>query len=129
MVLEANNYAEGQNGVDSGAPIGETMNEREQRGEDPPQPAPQAAQQSPRVGPRLAPTYSLVNAKIERKEDCPGPRCGHTLTAVGAIGEEGMPGYIGPRLIMFGGATALEGNPFAGPPSSAGSAGIRMLSA
>ncbi|KAI9084616.1 hypothetical protein K1719_033398 [Acacia pycnantha] len=27
-----------------------------------------------------------------------------------AIGEEGTPGYIGPRLILFGGATALEGN-------------------
>lgn len=80
------------------------------------------------VGPRCAPTYSVVNATIEKKEDGPGPRCGHTLTAVAAVGEEGTPGYIGPRLILFGGATALEGNSAAaGNPSSAGSAGIRML--
>ncbi|CAA2956977.1 serine threonine- phosphatase BSL3-like [Olea europaea subsp. europaea] len=80
------------------------------------------------VGPRCAPTYSLVNAIIEQKEDGPGPRCGHTLTAVQAVGEEGSPGYIGPRLILFGGATALEGNSGAsGTPSSAGSAGIRMF--
>lgn len=102
------------------------------------QPAQQSAQQgsgpaqqqqssntSPVVGPRCAPTYSVVNAIIEKKEDGPGPRCGHTLTAVPAVGEEGSLGYIGPRLILFGGATALEGNPAAsGTPSSAGSAGI-----
>ncbi|CAA3002710.1 Hypothetical predicted protein [Olea europaea subsp. europaea] len=80
------------------------------------------------VGPRCAPTYSLVNAIIEQKEDGPGPRCGHTLTAVTAVGEEGSPGYIGPRLILFGGATALEGNSGAsGTPSSAGSAGISEI--
>ena len=80
------------------------------------------------VGPRWAPTYSVVNAIIEKKEDGPGPRCGHTLTAVAAVGEEGTPGYIGPRLILFGGATALEGNSAAsGTPSSAGSAGISKL--
>lgn len=79
-------------------------------------------------GPRCAPTYSVVNAIIEMKEDGPGPRCGHTLTAVPAVGEEGSPGYIGPRLVLFGGATALEGNSAAsGTPSSAGSAGIRTL--
>ena len=84
-------------------------------------------QQSPVAGPRHAPTYSVVNAIIEKKEDGPGPRCGHTLTAVAAVGEEGTPGYIGPRLILFGGATALEGNSASsGTPSSAGSAGIRM---
>lgn len=77
------------------------------------------------MGPRCAPTYSVVNAVLEKKEDGPGPRCGHTLTAVAAVGEEGTPGYIGPRLILFGGATALEGNSAAsGTPSSAGSAGI-----
>ncbi|XP_054812106.1 serine/threonine-protein phosphatase BSL3 [Prosopis cineraria] len=87
-------------------------------------------QQSPVVGPRLAPTYSVVNAIIEKKEDGPGPRCGHTLTAVAAVGEEGTPGYIGPRLILFGGATALEGNSAAsGTPSSAGNAGIRLAGA
>lgn len=117
--------------------------EREQLGESspaqsPPQPPPQQqpqpqqpapqGQQSPVVGPRHAPTYSVVNAIIEKKEDGPGPRCGHTLTAVAAVGEEGTPGYIGPRLILFGGATALEGNSAAsGTPSSAGSAGIRMF--
>ena len=80
-------------------------------------------------GPRCAPMYTVVNAIIEKKEDGPGPRCGHTLTAVPAVGEEGSPGYIGPRLILFGGATALEGNSAAsGTPSSAGSAGIRMFS-
>lgn len=87
----------------------------------------QVQQQSPVVGPRHAPTYSVVNAIIEKKEDGPGPRCGHTLTAVAAVGEEGTPGYFGPRLILFGGATALEGNSAAsGTPSSAGNAGIRM---
>ncbi|MBA0622644.1 hypothetical protein Godav_008170 [Gossypium davidsonii] len=66
----------------------------------------------------------------EKKEDGPGPRCGHTLTAVAAVGEEGTPSYIGPRLILFGGATALEGNSAsAGTPSSAGSAGIRLAGA
>ncbi|XP_028763308.1 serine/threonine-protein phosphatase BSL3, partial [Neltuma alba] len=87
-------------------------------------------QQSSVIGPRLAPTYSVVNAIIEKKEDGPGPRCGHTLTAVAAVGEEGTPGYIGPRLILFGGATALEGNSAAsGTPSSAGNAGIRLAGA
>ncbi|XP_043719421.1 serine/threonine-protein phosphatase BSL3-like isoform X1 [Telopea speciosissima] len=81
-------------------------------------------------GPRPAPAYSVVNAIIEKKEDGAGSRCGHTLTAVAAVGEEGTSGYIGPRLILFGGATALEGNPAAsGPPSSAGSAGIRLAGA
>ncbi|KAG6760742.1 hypothetical protein POTOM_033922 [Populus tomentosa] len=93
-----------------------------------PQQVVQAQQQSPVVGPRHAPTYSVVNAIIEKKEDGPGPRCGHTLTAVIAVGEEGTPGYIGPRLILFGGATALEGNSAStGTPSSAGSAGISMF--
>ncbi|XP_071705693.1 serine/threonine-protein phosphatase BSL3-like [Rutidosis leptorrhynchoides] len=81
-------------------------------------------------GPRLAPNYSVVNAILEKKEDGPGPRCGHTLTAVAAVGEEGTASYIGPRLILFGGATALEGNSAnAGTPSSAGGAGIRLSGA
>ena len=88
-------------------------------------PAASGQPQTPVVGPRCAPTYSVVNAIIEKKEDGPGPRCGHTLTAVASVGEEGTPEYIGPRLILFGGATALEGNSAAsGTPSSAGSAGI-----
>ncbi|KAJ8552047.1 hypothetical protein K7X08_028490 [Anisodus acutangulus] len=82
------------------------------------------------VGPRCAPMYSVVHEVIEKKEDGPGPRCGHTLTAVPAVGEEGSTNYIGPRLILFGGATALEGNSGAsGTPSSAGSAGIRLAGA
>ncbi|KAJ8568349.1 hypothetical protein K7X08_027882 [Anisodus acutangulus] len=85
---------------------------------------------SPVVGPRCAPTYSVVHEVIEKKEDGPGPRCGHTLTAVPAVGEEGSTNYIGPRLILFGGATALEGSSAAsGTPSSAGSAGIRLAGA
>nr|AAD26883.1 putative phosphoprotein phosphatase [Arabidopsis thaliana] len=80
----------------------------------PPSQQQQQQQQQPQVtavvGPRCAPTYSVVNAIIEKKEDGPGPRCGHTLTAVPAVGEEGTSSYIGPRLILFGGATALEGN-------------------
>ncbi|KAK8503449.1 hypothetical protein V6N12_066139 [Hibiscus sabdariffa] len=93
-------------------------------------PATQGQPQTSVAGPRWAPTYSVVNAIIEKKEDGPGPRCGHTLTSVAAVGEEGTPGYIGPRLILFGGATALEGNSAAsGTPSSAGSAGIRLAGA
>ncbi|XP_022930917.1 serine/threonine-protein phosphatase BSL3-like [Cucurbita moschata] len=87
-------------------------------------------QQIPVVGPRHAPTYSVVNALMDKKEDGPGPRCGHTLTAVSSVGEEGTPGYLGPRLILFGGATALEGNSAAtGTPTSAGNAGIRLAGA
>nr|XP_009598633.1 serine/threonine-protein phosphatase BSL3-like isoform X1 [Nicotiana tomentosiformis] len=85
---------------------------------------------TPVAGPRCAPAYSVVHAVLEKKEDGPGSRCGHTLTAVPAVGEEGSANYIGPRLILFGGATALEGNSAAsGTPSSAGSAGIRLAGA
>ncbi|XP_010473113.1 PREDICTED: serine/threonine-protein phosphatase BSL3 [Camelina sativa] len=99
-----------------------------------PSPGQQQQQQQPQVttvvGPRCAPTYSVVNAIMEKKEDGPGPRCGHTLTAVPAVGEEGTSCYIGPRLILFGGATALEGNSGGtGTPTSAGSAGIRLAGA
>ena len=87
--------------------------------------APASSPAAAGTGPRPAPGYTAVNAVIEKKEDGPGCRCGHTLTAVPAVGEEGSPGYVGPRLILFGGATALEGNS-ATPPSTAGSAGIRM---
>ncbi|KAL5720658.1 Serine/threonine-protein phosphatase bsl2 [Ranunculus cassubicifolius] len=83
-------------------------------------------------GPRPAPPYTVVKSVIEKKEDGPGCRCGHTLTSVAAVGEEGTPGYIGPRLILFGGATALEGNAAAspGPPSPVGNAGgIRLAGA
>ncbi|KAG0467747.1 hypothetical protein HPP92_017075 [Vanilla planifolia] len=50
---------------------------------------------SPVVGPRPAPTYSVVNAIIEVKEDGPGSRCGHTLTAVAAVGRKGRQGLAG----------------------------------
>eukprot|EP00253_Pinus_taeda_P025879 PITA_25879 len=93
-------------------------------------PQPQQHQGSVAAGPRPAPTYRVVNAIIDKKEDGPASRCGHTLTAVAAVGDEGSPGYIGPRLILFGGATALEGNSAAtGPPSSGGNAGIRLAGA
>lgn len=78
-------------------------------------------------GPRPAPVYKVVNSVIEKRDDGPGPRCGHTLTAVAAVNEEGSPGYIGPRLILFGGATALEGNSAAGPQAASPGAGIRMF--
>ncbi|KAG0587730.1 hypothetical protein KC19_2G187400 [Ceratodon purpureus] len=83
------------------------------------------------AGPRPAPAYRVVSAVIEKKEDGPGPRCGHTLTAVAAVGEEGAPGYVGPRLILFGGATALEGNTSAagGPQAATPGAGIRLAGA
>lgn len=71
-----------------------------------------------------------MTAIIEKKDDGPGPRCGHTLTSIAAVGEEGTPGYIGPRLILFGGATALEGSQAAaGPPTPNGSAGVRLAGA
>lgn len=85
------------------------------------------ARQQVVAGPRPAPAYRVVSAVIEKKEDGPGPRCGHTLTAVAAVGEEGAPGYVGPRLILFGGATALEGNSSGagGPQAASPGAGIR----
>lgn len=103
-----------------------TSHDRENGTALPPFPAEEVVQQQQPVvvGPRPAPTYSVVNAVIEGKEDGPTSRCGHTLTAIAAVGEEGTPGHIGPRLILFGGATALEGNS-AAPASPAASAGIR----
>ncbi|GAB2214835.1 hypothetical protein Drorol1_Dr00019199 [Drosera rotundifolia] len=83
------------------------------------------------AGTKCAPTYSVVKAVMEKDEDGPGSRCGHTLTAMPAVGVEGTPGYVGPRLILFGGATALEGNSSGGTgtPTSAGSGGIRLAGA
>lgn len=78
------------------------------------------------MGPRPAPSFSVVDVVMENKEDGPGCRCGHTLTAISAIGEEGTSGYMGPRLILFGGATALEGSSAASS-SPIGGAGIRMF--
>ncbi|MCD9637734.1 Serine/threonine-protein phosphatase bsl2 [Datura stramonium] len=109
---------------DESSPVGSSPQQSSQTQQQ------QQSSSSPVAGPRCAPTYSVVHEVIEKKEDGPGPRCGHTLTAVPAVGEEGSPSYIGPRLILFGGATALEGNSAAsGTPSSAGSAGIRLAGA
>ncbi|MCD7472997.1 Serine/threonine-protein phosphatase bsl2 [Datura stramonium] len=80
------------------------------------------------LGPRCAPTYSLVHVFMEKKEYGPGSRYGHKLTVVTAVGEEGYPNYIGPRPILFGGATTLEENSAASRTPSAGSAGIHIYS-
>ncbi|XP_076942797.1 serine/threonine-protein phosphatase BSL3-like [Bidens hawaiensis] len=119
--------------LESNGPAGTEMTSSpaDDESSSPPSPAPMAAAaHSPVSGPRHAPNYSVVNAILEKKEDGPGPRCGHTLTAVAAVGEEGTASYMGPRLILFGGATALEGNSAnAGTPTSAGGAGIRLSGA
>ncbi|KAL2991925.1 hypothetical protein AAZX31_10G022400 [Glycine max] len=61
-----------------------------------------------------APTYRTIETVWDTDEDAPGPRCGHTLTAVAATKT------LGPRLILFGGATAIEG----GSSSAPGLAGV-----
>lgn len=50
-----------------------------------------------------APEYRYLESYWDTDEDAPGPRCGHTLTAVAATKTHG------PRLILFGGATAIGG--------------------
>ncbi|KAL8502382.1 hypothetical protein ACS0TY_021503 [Phlomoides rotata] len=61
-----------------------------------------------------APNYRYLESYWDTDEDAPGPRCGHTLTAVAATKTHG------PHLIMFGGATAIGG-------SNGGAVGIRNL--
>ncbi|XP_075100134.1 serine/threonine-protein phosphatase BSL1 [Nicotiana tabacum] len=56
-----------------------------------------------------APTYRILETFWDTDDDAPGPRCGHTLTAVAATKTHG------PRLILFGGATAIEGGSGAAP--------------
>ncbi|XP_076898664.1 serine/threonine-protein phosphatase BSL1-like [Bidens hawaiensis] len=56
--------------------------------------------------------YVPLDAHWDADDDAPGPRCGHTLTAVAQTKSHG------PRLILFGGATAIEGG--------AAGAGIRL---
>ncbi|KAJ1688576.1 hypothetical protein LUZ63_019966 [Rhynchospora breviuscula] len=54
-----------------------------------------------------APSYRVVEKEEvswDTPEDTPGPRCGHSLTAVAPTKTRG------PRLILFGGATAIEGS-------------------
>lgn len=50
-----------------------------------------------------APQYKTLETFWDDDDDAPGPRCAHTLTAVAATKTHG------PRLILFGGATAIEG--------------------
>jgi protein phosphatase len=50
-----------------------------------------------------APQYKTLETFWDDEDDAPGPRCAHTLTAVAATKTHG------PRLILFGGATAIEG--------------------
>ncbi|KAL6774518.1 PKL1 [Auxenochlorella protothecoides x Auxenochlorella symbiontica] len=75
---------------------------------------------APMPAPRLRP-FPIVGTN-------PGPRCGHTLTTI-----SGPDGDLSTaRLVLFGGATALEGQPKPGeaPPSpSPSSAGIRLAGA
>ncbi|XP_027176609.1 serine/threonine-protein phosphatase BSL1 isoform X1 [Coffea eugenioides] len=60
-----------------------------------------------------APTYRPLETFWATDDDAPGPRCGHTLTVVAATKTHG------PRLILFGGATAIEGG-------NGGAPGIRL---
>ncbi|KAL8143116.1 hypothetical protein V2J09_016148 [Rumex salicifolius] len=61
-----------------------------------------------------APSYRPLETFWESDEDAPGPRCGHTLTPVAPTKSHG------PRLILFGGATAIEGGAASSAP------GIRL---
>eukprot|EP00271_Cylindrocystis_brebissonii_P001162 TRINITY_DN11466_c0_g1_i1.p1 TRINITY_DN11466_c0_g1~~TRINITY_DN11466_c0_g1_i1.p1 ORF type:complete len:942 (+),score=168.46 TRINITY_DN11466_c0_g1_i1:136-2961(+) len=72
--------------------------------------------------PKFAPTYEPIECSGEQ----PGPRCGHTLTSVAAVGEPDSAGYVAAKLILFGGATALEGS---GGAAAGGAAGIRLAGA
>ncbi|GKU86711.1 hypothetical protein SLEP1_g1200 [Rubroshorea leprosula] len=56
-----------------------------------------------------APTYRTLDTHWDTDEDVPGPRCAHTLTAVAPTKTHG------PRLILFGGATAIEGGSSSAP--------------
>ncbi|XP_041990505.1 serine/threonine-protein phosphatase BSL1-like isoform X2 [Salvia splendens] len=57
-----------------------------------------------------APEYRYLESYWDTDENAPGPRCSHTLTAVAATKTHG------PRLILFGGATAID----------SGNGGIRL---
>lgn len=101
--------------------------ENDQQSRPPLSEQPEQTQSPVHSGPRPAPTFRIVSAILDKKEDGPGPRCGHTLTAVAAVGDDGSPSYIGPRLILFGGATALEGNSNAAGPQTSSGAGISNI--
>lgn len=57
-----------------------------------------------------APMYHSLESFWDTEDDAPGPRCGHTLTAVAQTKTQG------PRLILFGGATAIGGGPSSAVP-------------
>ncbi|KVI03950.1 Kelch-type beta propeller [Cynara cardunculus var. scolymus] len=57
-----------------------------------------------------APTYHPLETYWDTEDDGPGRRCGHTLTAVAQTKSHG------PRLILFGGATAIGGGPSSAAP-------------
>nr|GEW19080.1 serine/threonine-protein phosphatase BSL1-like isoform X1 [Tanacetum cinerariifolium] len=52
-----------------------------------------------------APIYHPLESFWDSGDDAPGPRCSHTLTAVARTKTQG------PRLILFGGVTAIGGAP------------------
>ncbi|XP_011011093.1 PREDICTED: serine/threonine-protein phosphatase BSL1-like isoform X2 [Populus euphratica] len=56
-----------------------------------------------------APAYRTLETYWSSDDDAPGPRCSHTLTAVAATKSHG------PRLILFGGVTAIEGGASSAP--------------
>ncbi|KAL9397440.1 hypothetical protein Peur_011693 [Populus x canadensis] len=56
-----------------------------------------------------APAYRALETYWSSDDDAPGPRCSHTLTAVAATKSHG------PRLILFGGVTAIEGGASSAP--------------
>ncbi|KAJ9171897.1 hypothetical protein P3X46_015199 [Hevea brasiliensis] len=61
-----------------------------------------------------APSYRPLETYWDTDEDAPGYRCSHTLTAVAATNAHG------PRLILFGGTTAIESG------GSSSAPGIRL---
>ncbi|KAK1428239.1 hypothetical protein QVD17_17068 [Tagetes erecta] len=61
-----------------------------------------------------APTYHPLHTYYDTEHDAPGPRCGHTLTALAQTKSRG------PRIILFGGATAIGSVPSSAAP------GIRL---
>ncbi|KAK1399301.1 Serine/threonine protein phosphatase BSL1-like protein [Heracleum sosnowskyi] len=60
-----------------------------------------ASPKKPWISP--APTYQPFQSFWDSDNDAPGPRCAHTLTAIAPTKTHG------PRLILFGGTTAIEG--------------------
>ena len=79
------------------------------------------------MGPKPSPDYVHIATISDTDADNPGPRCGHTLTAV-LGGDENSKDYVGPRLILFGGATSIEdGSQAVGSQTIGGGAGISNI--